>query len=1522
MHTAAVRFSALGTRIAAVAPPPFSAPPETTDTALASEERLWKWNQSDTAGTARVKTVAGAKKRVKSTRPASAPLRRRTGGGIAHSGGDGGASARGYPPRQLNKSRGQKKAVAWDGFDVSGASGMVARRVQPGKPRTRPASAQSSSRTSASPSTAAATGTNTTTNRTPAHRGYCRKRLPPPRDDNSSASGDWAGGGGGRRRAGGGRRDCEAGEFLTQRVARAPMAPEALNFGGGVRNARDWDDRGALALAPTASSRRAAAAKLAASAARSAEAAARAAGTWESPDRERARRGAAGAGRPYMSRAELAAEGSKELAELRKEVDHWKTETENARAEANEARKRLEDQEEHVAGVLHQHTTSMLPTYRYGLDLTGNGSAKNGPSRGPPQRQLAILEHRRELEKSLVVRRLREQLSRVTERLAHTEEELMRLKRSCQFTALAEMLTAGEEYVSEVERLRAKLDENPNGNGTSPARAACPAPFMSRVVDIPSAVTALKPKTSHKRGTTRPEKGEEPIRNGSPSVAVDPADKEECSLSSDGAMSTRHNPRQEDAGRDHSRQRPHNPRNPDDLPQLQHQLQQHQQQGYPQSPQTATSPQESAVRDRKDSRGGRQRQRKGEVLVSSRAKAGLLGVLAPGGSRGYMKIDGPIATGSSLGRDRAKRGVDARGASGTEKSGRVGLTTEMEVDVMKGLVLAQHQRIERQRTRMQELERDLSRDYRRATVLGGEWPPPPWLRQMNLPAWKGGLTPSRSAPAGLDRFTGARFAATGNNSGNGSKIDNDGRRAFASSGSASRSAACSPQRQQRQKERRGSGGGEGGGGSGIANPCPVERNDDWAEDTRGTKAVFSPKRRQTSSSCCSSVASMTNNRNGNRRRPATAGGNTRAEWRRIRGNRCGHSTIATGSDGTAGKYRPRSASSRLYTPPEQSGDNQTSQWARNGSTSVGGDVNVGNGGGGAGFGWEAEKAGLPEGWTEAVDEESGHVYFFSETRSTWVKPVAPASPRTPDSSHSLEACQATNAINGDGNEDAHSVILSTAATGLADSLPQAAEATTPEVAISTRERDKPPDGILEDGRLVERVDTKAASTAVLARPVDSPDEEQEDSTETHNRPETGQNVPPAANGSERAVGEGEGGGKREERHGSLHRLSSTSVRGFSNGSSRVPESASGFDDAMLPIRGRSGNSAPSDHRRRGPSWPSNNGLDGSILAGTRTSLSVVHDTVDAFTSTSLPQKIVEGKASSRANGIQPEEAEPSRPREASGVDRLSSDVQDEAGPATSRARSSLLPEARKNDEGDDDVEGYKTTSTCYRANCGSDQSSPPQVSQTEALPATESSPDAADDVATDALVSNTASAKTNETPPLESTPCSYELSVNDNNNIENETSASIAPAGDDADAIDARTTRVSPASVLAAGVAPGSPLSLEETESAMAALIAKLRPSLEPSLSPEESKVAAAAVDFETGGNGPDPGLGSTTAPLLTAGDEGKSGNYPEGLLSVSWDMTAMQESTDGGGGVSGKTLDGEASEAATGMYEDDFDDD
>lgn len=545
------------------------------------------------------------------------------------------------------------------------------------------------------------------------------------------------------------------------------------------------------------------------------------------------------------------------------------------------------------------------------------------------------------------------------------------------------------------------------------------------------------------------------------------------------------------------------------------------------------------------------------------------------------------------------------------------------------------------------------------------------------------------------------------------------------------------------------------------------------------------------------------------------------------------------------------------------------------------------------------------------------------SRSTWVKPVAPASPRTPDSSQSVEDSQATNVINGGGNKAAHSEILMTAPTGLAGSLLQAAEATSEDVAISRREEAKAPNEIVQDGKLVGCVDTKAAA-AVLARPVDSPEEAQEDSTETNIRPETGQNVAPAASGPERTVGEGEGEENRQEkreRHDSLHRHSATNVRRYPSESSGVPESASGFNDAVLPIHGTSGARAPADHRGRGTGRPSHNGLDGSILPGTIKSLSAVHNTVGAFTSTASPQQNQGGEATSFANGIQSEESEPSRTRETTRVDRLSSDVQEEVGSSISRDRSSLLPEARERDEGNDNIEGFQERPMCYRATFGNDQLSPPQVSKAEALPATESSPGAAEnDGANDALISNTGSATKYE-KTLKSTPCSHDLTVDDNHAIENETPVAIASA-DDADAIDAETTRASAATVLAAGAAPGSPLSLEETESAMAALIANLRPSLERSFSPGESNFAVAR-DFEAGGNGPNPASSSTTAPPLTAGDEGKSGDYyPDEHVSVSWEMTAMQESADGGGGVPEHKLDGEASEAATGMYEDDFDED
>lgn len=61
-----------------------------------------------------------------------------------------------------------------------------------------------------------------------------------------------------------------------------------------------------------------------------------------------------------------------------------------------------------------------------------------------------MLETRRELEKSLVVRQFRDQISRLSDRLVVAETELAEVKRSCQFTALTEMHTVVEEYMNEV----------------------------------------------------------------------------------------------------------------------------------------------------------------------------------------------------------------------------------------------------------------------------------------------------------------------------------------------------------------------------------------------------------------------------------------------------------------------------------------------------------------------------------------------------------------------------------------------------------------------------------------------------------------------------------------------------------------------------------------------------------------------------------------------------------------------------------------------------------------------------------------------------------------------------------------------------------------------------------------------------------------------------------------------------------------------------------------------------------------
>eukprot|EP00903_Cladosiphon_okamuranus_P018731 g17241.t1 len=1041
-NTGAVRSSALGTRIAAVAPPPFSTVPETIPISPASQ--TWGWNKPESAPRADASKASRTARRAKSTRPTSAPLRRRS------------ADAEVTPESNHHRKAGPgnlRQAVVWDDEALGRKKPVMAARVRVGQRRARPASAQPSSRAPSSPSPASTGGTPMASRRLI----YRARRLPPPWDDNSSAGGSngSGGAGGGRRRYG--RRRGRAG-------ASAPA--ESLKFGGSVSNARDWDCCGDVGLGPAA--RRAVAAKAAAASSAKSEAAAIASThppPWPSPESGRARGGAAGAGRPYMSRAERAAEESKEMARLREEVEQWRQEAGVARAEAIDARKRLESQEESVATVLYQ-TAEVMPTYRYGLDLTDAvaGSRTHGPSGEPPQ--LAILEHRRELEKSLVIRRLRGQMSRLSERLVAAEGELTQLKRSCQFTALAEMLSAGEEYVKEVERLRARIggDAQLTTDKGVPIGRRPSGALLSRVVDIPSATgskskSLVKRRSSRGAGDTdsRSNSGDDHILVSPTSKSMDRNPEEDgqrrCSSPDLNRPSERPSPAEEDPTYGTNAQT--QPSCPREQHQQQHQQQQQQQQQ--QQRQRQRYGQQPSTNSRRRNGGGRGRRRSrhgGEALVSSRARAGLLGILAPGGSRGYLTIDAPIATltsGKGSSGHASVEGVDARDVGTTGQGGRVGVTTEMEIDVMKGLVLAQHQRIERQRSRMQELERDL-RDYRRAAMVGDEWPEAPWARQPSPPAWKGGLTPSRSAPAGLDRLTGLRAALF-------RQTTDKKTRAVRGRGAASspprhygRSKAFSPENLRGHEERRTKPGASCLGHDGNNTNNHSFRS--WPEGFSDTRLGFLSGGRPTflsSTGSFYSAAAANVNRDNSSSRPrprtATAAGRARAEaWR--------NADVSSGSGsgtGAASKRRPRSASSRFHTSPGRDRVRETAEWGTSSAEAVGegrsGDV-------AARMGLNVDGVtGLPDGWAEAVDEESGHVYYYSDKRSTWIKPSVPASPRIPD-----DGCNGAGSTagtipgvgGGDGAAAPLSAHLVAAATDLAGALRQAAEAT--EAMESTEER--------------------------------------------------------------------------------------------------------------------------------------------------------------------------------------------------------------------------------------------------------------------------------------------------------------------------------------------------------------------------------------------------------------------------------------------------------------------------------------
>ncbi len=219
----------------------------------------------------------------------------------------------------------------------------------------------------------------------------------------------------------------------------------------------------------------------------------------------------------------------------------------------------------------------------------------------------------------------------------------------------------------QVERLRGELDETlqPSKRNFPPQRK----PLLSQVVDIPSTTGTesrqFVKKQSSGGGGHRPEAEDTVADAAFPSD--EQGDQENCSLSSagDGSISPRSCPLEAEAAKDKvgQEQQLHRRRNlaPDEK----------QQQKQQQPSRSTTSG--SSGRNEGTGRGqGRRkvRTRQGEPLVSSRARAGLLGVLGPGGGRGYLAIDGPIATGSSTSaRARGRAPRDASEGDGGRVAG-------------------------------------------------------------------------------------------------------------------------------------------------------------------------------------------------------------------------------------------------------------------------------------------------------------------------------------------------------------------------------------------------------------------------------------------------------------------------------------------------------------------------------------------------------------------------------------------------------------------------------------------------------------------------------------------------------------------------------------------------------------------------------------------------------------------------------------------------------------------------------------
>lgn len=529
-----------------------------------------------------------------------------------------------------------------------------------------------------------------------------------------------------------------------------------------------------------------------------------------------------------------------------------------------------------------------------------------------------------------------------------------------------------------------------------------------------------------------------------------------------------------------------------------------------------------------------------------------------------------------------------------------------------------------------------------------------------------------------------------------------------------------------------------------------------------------------------------------------------------------------------------------------------------------------------------------------------------------MKPSVPASPRVPD-----DAIKGTGTIvgiaSGVGGDDAAVAPLSTnlvaAATGLAGSLLDAAEATEAADSVETRREERHD----KAGEGDQPVGGKAAAVAVLRSRTPSFDTGNNDEVSEPPAVEKHSAVAVAA----AAAAAEPAGGEAEQRNGS-GTLFPKPANFEEPGADGLPASSNGHNRAIKDREGGGGSLFLTDGatslQPRTVSLPTNSGGDSA--------------------GQSVQQSQGNEEASTGAEVVDRRESEPPRPprhRDASiesiersvhargaavEAARLESDGRKAANIGSGQLHSGIEQEDK---EVANREEGVRHCDVTRRSD---DLSPQPAHGSSEAFPEADASFPVTRVASTAVTATRSRHHDQGGKQDLENTPPSHGHTVDEN--ADDHSSPSGAPR-----AINARTAAASTTEIhapLAAGTTSRPTLmSQEETENAMAALIAKLRPPAADFSLPQESTTNSATAAL----------LDNAIADGIAAENEPEGRHFLEAYPgtpateSVVPSRVPEKNAADtnvfpggAGKGVVAQGSESRASEAAEGVYEDDFDDD